>query len=184
MWWPYETVQPITWEAIATLVTGLLAVGAAWLIGHRQVALLNNQHESQKRQSQRDLDLREQEVRITLLDRRIKHVEDLRDIWSSLTFDGIENFSQFDLAALQRLAQQSEYLFPHELHVRLLDTWELLSNCCDHNRSIKRLGDRGDQDGLAREIDQRHKTYTAAKNELREIISEFRKLRSITIARC
>ncbi len=50
-----------SWEAFATLVTGLAAVGAAWRVGSRQMAILEQQNS-----------LKEQELRISLLQQRLE----------------------------------------------------------------------------------------------------------------
>jgi hypothetical protein len=64
----------IDWQAIATLVTGFLAVGSAVFVGKRQLAILNRQ-----------ATLSENDLKIQLLERRSACLEAIRAIWRSWT---------------------------------------------------------------------------------------------------
>jgi hypothetical protein len=58
-----------SWEAFATLVTGLVAVGAAWQVGRNQI-------EIQKRQ----IKLTENDLKVQLLEKRSACIDEMREI--------------------------------------------------------------------------------------------------------
>lgn len=48
MQFPPVDLASFSWEALATLLTGFLAVGAAWWVGRRQTAILRSQAQVQR----------------------------------------------------------------------------------------------------------------------------------------
>jgi hypothetical protein len=72
-----------TWEAFATLMTGVLAVGAAMYVGHRQTKIMTEQTAIAKGQ----VDLEHLKLRADLFDRRMQVYEAtvrwLQDIWTN-----------------------------------------------------------------------------------------------------
>lgn len=82
VFWGQINWSSFSWEAFATLTTGLAAVFAAWRVGHRQLALLAEQQKFTVEQARQARDLKFQELRITLLDRRIECIKRMREIES------------------------------------------------------------------------------------------------------
>lgn len=71
---PPMTFDYLSWEAFMTLLTGALAVGAAYQIGRKQVGIADRQADIQDRQTLISLELariEKQKVRADLYDRRL-----------------------------------------------------------------------------------------------------------------
>jgi hypothetical protein len=111
--WPFQSIRPISWEAFATLVTGAIAVLAAWRVGLRQVDLIANQTAIQREQGERDLQLREEELKIALLERRWEVIEKIRPLVTTWWQDG--RLSHEDTRRLLSLSQAAELLFSNEI---------------------------------------------------------------------
>jgi hypothetical protein len=64
-----------SWDAFAAILTGVLAVSAAWLVGRRQLAITSRQNDILDRQTE----LNELSVKHDLFDRRYAVYADVRD---------------------------------------------------------------------------------------------------------
>jgi hypothetical protein len=144
MAWPFESLQPLTWEAFATLITGLLAVGAALIIGLRQVALLATQHAVQKTQADQNLKLRELEIKIAVLDRRSACIENIRPIWTRWIQDG--SLSYEDATLLLSHAQQAGLVFSRSIYEDLIHFSTRISQVKRHYERSQDASGRNDKE--------------------------------------
>jgi hypothetical protein len=106
-----------SWEAFATLLTGVSAVIAALIIGYRQIGLVARQVDLQAQQARlgeeaaaRDHALKQQTLRLQLLDRRASLVEEIRRIWVQWMQDATLNDE--DWVALRSVLHQAQLLYP------------------------------------------------------------------------
>ena len=102
-----------SWEAFATLATGLTAVGAAVYIGRKQT-------EIQKKQA----DIQLQAIRADLFERRLENYETVRDLINSL----LRNADEIDSGLEQRffIAQrEAQFLFNQKVNDGLSEIWNL-----------------------------------------------------------
>ena len=88
-----------SWEAFATLVTGIAAVAAAWWVARNQI-------EIQKRQTK----LSENDLKIQLLEKRSACVDELRQI--SNAWNQNANLSNEERAKFLALLYKVELLYP------------------------------------------------------------------------
>jgi hypothetical protein len=108
---------PISWEAIATFATGGLAVIGATVVGWRQGTISKTTRDLQKQIADDDLKIRQQSLRIELLDQRSKCVSAMREIvgnWNrdmSLSDDNSQKF--------QTLLWDAQLLFPPEVVAKI-----------------------------------------------------------------
>ena len=102
----------LDWQAIATFVTGLLAVGGAVLVGKRQTKILEKQ-----------TDIQELSVRSDLFDRRFENYETVRDfLMSAMSLTGEPNPASLNkFFAAQR---EARFLFGSEVHDELQRIWQ------------------------------------------------------------
>ena len=95
-----------SWEAFATLVTGALAVAAAWWVGRNQIKI---QH--------RQIKLIENDLKIQLLETRTDCVNDMREIYhawmqnAKLTLEEMYKF--------HKLLERAQLLFPPQISKKL-----------------------------------------------------------------
>jgi hypothetical protein len=101
---------PFSWEAFATLATGFAAVFAAWLIGKRQTDILARQIADAREASERDFKLREQTLRVELLNHRYEMIDEIRRIWGQWQQDGV--LSDDDWNALRKVFHRAQLLYP------------------------------------------------------------------------
>ena len=97
------------WEALATLLTGLMAVVGAVIVGRRQLLISDKQTEILDRQTR----LQETSIRVDLLDRREACVDMLREIvqeWSQNSTLSDEKWKLF-----HNLLQRAQLLYPQAL---------------------------------------------------------------------
>lgn len=102
-----------SWEAFATLLTGLAAVIAAWSIGHRQLKIQEQNQRFHEAQTSRDFGLREQAFRNELLDRRLECIAIIRRVSSAWSRDSRiedEEWQELILAF-----QQAQLIFPKSI---------------------------------------------------------------------
>jgi hypothetical protein len=95
-----------SWEAFATLVTGVLAVGAASWVGWNQLQL-------QKRQTR----LIENDLKIQLLERRTICVGDMREIYWAWMRNA--KLSDEEMHKFYKLMEQAQLLFPVRVTAKL-----------------------------------------------------------------
>ncbi len=114
-----------TWEAFATLVTGLAAVGAALVVGLRQLGIADRQREILERQVGFD----EMKLRADLFDRRFRVYEaTLR-----LVVQVVQRADKADSEIERDFAvalDQSRLLFKPAVHAALKRIWDDYCNFC------------------------------------------------------
>lgn len=113
-----------SWEAFATLITGVAAVGAAIYIGRRQT-------EIQKKQA----DIQLQAIRANLFERRLENYETVRDLINSL----LRNADEIDTGLQQQffIAQrEAQFLFSQKVYDGLSEIWNL---CAELNAAALEL---------------------------------------------
>ena len=123
------------WEALATLVTGMLAVGGAIYIGKKQMVISNGQNGILREQAditrdqaaiasrQTDIldkqtDIQNRGLRIELFDMRFA-VFETTEKWLSFVMNGQELTGQTVSKDFKRARDQSKFLFNRETNVRL-----------------------------------------------------------------
>jgi hypothetical protein len=112
---PAWELAPITWEAAATLTTGVLAVGAAIWVGHRQLAISDKQ--TVIADEMRNLEVIK--IKSDLFDRRM---EVYTATYEWLCYWYIEGEVPLEAKTAFRLARrQSGFLFRPELAEELND---------------------------------------------------------------
>ncbi len=111
-----------SWEAFATLATGLTAVAAAWWVGQKQTAISRRQTEILARQ----VDLDNSRLRSELFDKRFEVYQDIEGVISEVARQGgppdWEHQRRY-LAAMHR----SKFLFRAEVVDALGVIWK---TCC------------------------------------------------------
>lgn len=118
-----------SWEAFATITTGLAAVAAATIVGFRQLRLIASQNALQARQadyareaSERDYHQREQTLRLALLERRLVVLDDFRGIWTEWIREA--NLTSENLERLRVLNQSAKLLFSDYTNTELTAVYE------------------------------------------------------------
>jgi hypothetical protein len=169
VYWPFESIDPIKWEAFATFVTGALAVGAALIVGLRQLAIVSAQHELHKSQSERDLALCEQELRIIVLDKRIDIVESIRPIWTRWWRDG--RISYDDSASLLNFAQQAKYVFSDAVYEDLINFAVRVDWIRINYERSKESAAHGDENERKRWLEEVYKLEDELRPKFENIVS-------------
>lgn len=114
---------PLTWEAIATMLTGALAVGAAVYVGRKHTEIANRQADilaEQTKISERQTKLTENDLKIQLLERRSNCVQKMREIHNAwftnacLSTDERRDFNQ--------LITEVELIYPKNITEKLRET--------------------------------------------------------------
>lgn len=101
---------PLTWDALATLLTGLAAVGGATFVGHRQVSISERQLLIQQSQAEHDRQIRSNQLKLELLDRRSSCLLQVRSVNQALLQNG--EIRSDDWKTLYEAIQESELIFP------------------------------------------------------------------------
>jgi len=109
----------ITWDAVATFVTGLLAVGAAWWVGLRQTDLMRQLQGEAAIQNKASLFLQQQSLRSELLGRRAKCIEQIRPFWAEYAINA--QLSKESISLLKPVLWDAQLLFSAEISNRLGD---------------------------------------------------------------
>jgi hypothetical protein len=110
------------WQAIATLITGFLAVGAAWKVSDKQTAIL-------RRQSK----IAETDLKIQLLEQRSRCVREMRQISTTWQMHGQLNHDEW--RRFHALLQDCQLIFPE-------DVWNRMSEAVSGVLRINELHDR------------------------------------------
>lgn len=113
MFWQEISWSSFSWDAFATLATGLAAVFAAWRVGSRQIAILAEQQKFIKEQSDQARDIKLQELRISLIDRRSECILIMRELTEVFYRDGRLDREQWP--HLTRVLNSSKIIFPNEI---------------------------------------------------------------------
>jgi hypothetical protein len=113
-----------SWEAFATLATGLAAVVAALVVGWRQTGIAGRQNDQLAQQSEyarqtaeRDYLLQAQAFRLALLSERKLVLEEFRRLWGVW----IQNatLQDEDWNALRRVLHQAQLVYSHDLSQKI-----------------------------------------------------------------
>jgi hypothetical protein len=157
--------EMFSWEAFATLMTGILAVGAASWVGWNQLQL-------QKRQTR----LIENDLKIQLLDKRIVCVEQMREIsdsWSRNT-----SFSNEEWAKFYLLFRQAELLYPPRVTKKFDDTMKAIFRQKQNNNRSQQHYQKSEENEGDKYLDQafaeEEKIMKLMPNLLDEIIDDTR----------
>lgn len=120
MSWTQLSSDHLTWDALATGATGLLAVLAATWVGIRQLRISDRQSSIQEAQrsesvaaAERDYSLRKQEFRLALFDKRFQLTEDFRAVWTDWSQNS--RMSEESLESLRVILQRARMLFSESL---------------------------------------------------------------------
>ena len=146
-------LAPPSWEAVATLITGVLAVGAALRIGKIQTAI-------QARQTK----LAEDNLKVQLLQSRTDCINEMREISFGWQMHG--RLSHEEWRRFYKLLQNSRLLFPKILIIMMDQAVDLSFNINQLYGRHERYRDDGKTD-LAKEM--REKAY-AEEDKLQEIM--------------
>lgn len=124
-----------SWEAFATLATGVAAVFAAAFVGLRQLRILTSQNE-----------LKEQEIRVSLLDRRLQVYDDIHSFLADIMRSGNEAGPEFQQRFI-RARLNARFLFSSELNEFLDEIWTKnvslgLYNTLSNSKNAKNEKDR------------------------------------------
>lgn len=136
-----------SWEAFATLVTGILAVGAAVWIGQKQIKITNRQ-----------VALERLKMRSDLFDRRVEIYGAVRDWFQNFIANGGAENPEMQ-RRFREAIYMSEFLFRSEVTIRLRE-WYV-------------LGVRHHAQLLSNRHDDAHETaqaIIAASNELPDLL--------------
>ncbi len=126
-------------SAIATLVTGVLAVGAAWYVGRNQLEIQRRQTEIQLRQ----IALSENDLKIQLLDKRSACVNAMREIHFAWNRD--RHLSDEDWKKFYSLSQDAVLLYPTNLARKLDSAANAVFWAKHHYGRYQFHNDRGNQ---------------------------------------
>jgi hypothetical protein len=132
MSWAPIAWSELSWEAFATLATGVLAVAAAAWVGAGQLRLQRRQTELLEAAERRSNDLfllenwsRVQSNNLALLDRRIEFIESFRSIYTEWSQDG--KLSRESLHQLRKLGQIAILIFDKEKSNAIFECFVKLS---------------------------------------------------------
>jgi len=101
---------PLTWDAVAIFLTGLFAVGGAVFVGRKQVAITRSQNLIQQQLADDDRRLRQQTIKLALLERRSDCLDRLQELLS--VYQAKAELESGDQRELYHLLRQSQLIFP------------------------------------------------------------------------
>ena len=138
-----------SWEAFATLATGVTAVVAATVIGLRQTdisakqtKILDLQNKLAKESADRDYHILRQRFRLDLLDRRLELVQEFKRLWVQWSMQG--NLDESQWRDLHKVFESAQLLYPDDISADLniaLDN--LMKERISEKRNVD-YGRRGD----------------------------------------
>jgi hypothetical protein len=105
-----------SWEAFATLMTGILAVGAAFAVGRRQLSIQEKQ-----------ASLQELELRSDLFDRRYAVYDNVRKFLLHIIRDAQYPSSEIERDFLMAMGE-AKFLFGNKVQAALQEMWERVGN--------------------------------------------------------
>lgn len=109
--------QTLTWDAVATIVTGVLAVGAALFVGLKQTEIMRNQQSDLLKQNNMNLFLQQQSLRNDLLDRRSDCISRMRPLWGEYMTNA--RLSGESLELLKKVLWDSQLFFSVEISKKI-----------------------------------------------------------------
>ena len=125
-----------SWEAFAALFTGVAAVGGAIYIGKRQTKIAERQTELLAQQAASDLKLRQQTLRMELLERRADVLSKFRPL--KFSWDRDTKLSHDEWKQLYYVSLEAQLLYPKSF-TNELD--EAMSEILRQNRNLDRLSE-------------------------------------------
>lgn len=108
---PLLELAKLDWPSLSTLIAGALAVGAAVLVGFRQLTITRQQTSIAERQTR----LAELTLRYQLFDRRMTVYNSTAEFLAAIVRDGTYPSRELEAAFLSALGT-SRFLFPSETH--------------------------------------------------------------------
>lgn len=111
---------PLTWDAVATLLTGFAAVGGAVFVGRKQVEITKLQTRIQQGQADDDRKLRQNELKLKLLDRRQECIRKIRH--ANIAFNTMVRLDDKQRNELYGAIRESELIFPPNMIDKLENT--------------------------------------------------------------
>ena len=120
MSWAPIAWKEFSWEAFATLATGLAAVAGATWVGLRQLRISQRLIETQQVQidlasiaSDREYAMQQQEFRLALFEKRFQILEEFRPIWLEWSASG--KLTEQSWGSVRRLLQRARLVFSDAL---------------------------------------------------------------------
>ena len=164
---PAIDLSAFTWEAFATLVTGIVAVGGATLIGLRQVGISDRQSAIMERQ----VGLDELKLRSDLFDRRFAVYEATRQFLAEIVAHADEPEKETQNRFLWAV-DQSRFLFSSDVSARLTDLWRRSCGFFAVKKMMKHQYDQTGDYGQAN-IDREYEYLTATSDVLAKLSDVF-----------
>lgn len=116
-------LSKLDWQALTTLVAGILAVGAAMLIGFRQLAITKKQIEISGKQN----DLTELALRQQLFERRMIVYEAVASLLGEIIRDAAYPNRSVEVGFINAMGS-SRFLFPPATHQGVQEVWKEASD--------------------------------------------------------
>lgn len=133
---------PLTWEAVATFATGIMAVIAAGWVGYRQTSISERQVEIQHRQTE----IAQQALRLEAFDRRYKSYAEISKVFGRAVSPDINNKIELGEDFLG-VAEQTRFIFSEDIHEHVAIMIMTLNGLnFARNRLIEGTGIKIDQD--------------------------------------
>ena len=112
------TCDSITWEAVATFAVGLMAVGSAMVVGHKQATIADHQNEILRRQGS----LQELSIKVALFEQRFAAYEATRKFLAEILQHDDEP-SQNTRSQFEKAKKESAFLFEPRVRDILQAIW-------------------------------------------------------------
>lgn len=110
-------LAPLSWEAFATFMVGFAAYKAAVKIGMRQTDLQRQQTEILRNQIATDLDIRTQQLKLALIDKRSEVVLKVRGVLNVYSLNS--RFEHGDVKIIIEAMNEASLIFPNTVEERL-----------------------------------------------------------------
>lgn len=156
--------QEFSWEAFATLSTGLATVAAAGVLGARQISIARRQTEISAAQSDNDVQLRLQELRMALLYDRRACVSRMRDVAGNWMREG--RVDSGDWEALREVLWDAQLLFSDALSD---DIGSAFIRSKRANHWAKRARESNERGDAAAALESQQRKFTA-EEKLQELM--------------
>jgi hypothetical protein len=150
---------PFSWEAFATIFTGLAAVVGAVVIGLKQSKIAQKQADIQDAQRkdvnaarEQDRLLQFQNYQVSLLDRRSEFVQKFRTVWTKFLQDG--TLSDEDWRELVGIFHTAQLIYPTAIVVDLDRASTSIMRAKLHNRRADSYHQSGQETKAQEQLDK------------------------------
>lgn len=150
---------PFSWEAFATIFTGLAAVVGAIVIGLKQSKIAQKQADIQESQRkdvnaarEQDRLLQFQNYQVSLLDRRSEFVQKFRTVWTKFLQDG--TLSDEDWRELVRIFHTAQLIYPTSIVADLDRASFSIMRAKLHNKRADHYHQTGQEDRAQEQLDK------------------------------